>query len=69
MPTKAAIKTQTLMAHVLISQLQDEAKLERALRQAATVESQIAPEAAALQQRLDELALQVDVLEAAIGHD
>ena len=33
MPTKAAIKTQTLMAHVLISQLQDEAKLERALRQ------------------------------------
>ena len=32
MPTKAATKTQTLMAHVLISQLQDEAKLERALR-------------------------------------
>ena len=32
MPTKAPTKTQTLMAHVLISQLQDEAKLERALR-------------------------------------
>ena len=31
MPTKAPTKTQTLMAHVLISQLQDEAKLERAL--------------------------------------
>ena len=32
MPTKAPTKTQTLMAHVVISQLQDEAKLERALR-------------------------------------
>ena len=31
MPTKAPIKTQTLMAHVVISQLQAEAKLERAL--------------------------------------
>ena len=32
MPTKAAIKTQTLMAHIVINELQAEAKLERALR-------------------------------------
>ncbi len=32
MPTKAPTKTQTLMAHVVISQLQAEAKLERAMR-------------------------------------
>ena len=32
MPTKAPIKTQTLMAHIVINELQEEAKLERALR-------------------------------------
>ena len=45
------------------------ARIEELLQQAASVESQIAPEAAALQQRLDDLAAQVDILEAAIGHD
>ena len=49
--------------------LQVEQHIQELLQQAATVESQIAPEAAALQQRLDYLAAQVDVLEAAIGHD
>ena len=49
--------------------LQVEQQIQELLQQAATVESQIAPEAAALQQRLDDLAAQVDVLEAAIGHD
>ena len=32
MPTKAPTKTQTLMAHIVINELQSEAKLERALR-------------------------------------
>ena len=32
MPTKSPIKTQTLMAHIVINELQEEAKLERALR-------------------------------------
>ena len=32
MPTKAPTKTQTLMAHIVINELQAEAKLERALR-------------------------------------
>ena len=32
MPTKAPTKSQTLMAHIVINELQDEAKLERALR-------------------------------------
>ena len=45
------------------------AHVEELLREAAAVEGQIAPEAAALQQRLDDLAAQVDILEAAIGHD
>ena len=48
---------------------QTEAHIEELLREAAAVEGQIAPEAAALQQRLDDLAAQVDVLEAIIGHD
>ena len=33
MPTKAPTKSQTLMAHIVINELQAEAKLERALRQ------------------------------------
>ena len=45
------------------------ARIEELLQQSASVESQIAPEAAALQQRLDDLAEQVDVLESIIGHD
>ena len=32
MPTKAPTKSQTLMAHIVINELQEEAKLERALR-------------------------------------
>ena len=32
MPTKAPTKSQTLMAHIVINELQAEAKLERALR-------------------------------------
>ena len=49
--------------------LQVEQHIQELLQQASTVESQIAPEAAALQQRLDDLAAQVDILEAVIGHD
>ena len=49
--------------------LQVEQRIQELLQQAATVEVEITPAAAALQRRLDELALQVDVLEAAIGHD
>ena len=50
--------------------LQVEAHIQELLQQAAAVESQITPAAvAALQQRLDAIALQVDILEAAIGHD
>ena len=49
--------------------LQVEQQIQELLQQAATVEAEITPAAAALQRRLDELALQVDVLEAAIGHD
>jgi hypothetical protein len=49
--------------------LQVEAHIQELLQQAATVEAEITPQAAALQQRLDELALQVDVLEEALGHD
>jgi hypothetical protein len=48
---------------------QVEAHIQELLQQAATVEAEISPRAAALQRRLDELALQVDILEAAIGHD
>ena len=49
--------------------LQVEQQIQELLQQAATVEAAISPQASALQQRLDEIALQVDVLEAAIGHD
>ena len=49
--------------------LQVEQQIQELLQQAATVESQIAPEVQVLQQRLDYLATQVDILEAAIGHD
>ena len=48
---------------------QTEAHVEELLREAASVEAEITPQAAALQQRLDYLATQVDILEAAIGHD
>ena len=43
--------------------------IEELLQQAASVEAEITPQAAALQQRLDDLAAQVDILEAVIGHD
>jgi small-conductance mechanosensitive channel len=49
--------------------LQVEQQIQELLQQAATVEAEISPQAAALQRRLDELALQVDVLEEALGHD
>ena len=49
--------------------LQIEQHILELLQQAATVEAEISPQAAALQQRLDDLAAQVDILEAAIGHD
>ena len=48
---------------------QTEAHVEELLREAAVIESEISPQAAALQRRLDDLAAQVDILEAAIGHD
>ena len=48
---------------------QIEQQVQELLLESATVEAEISPQAAALQRRLDELALQVDVLEAAIGHD
>ncbi len=32
MPTKAPTKTQTLMAHIVINELQAESRLERAMR-------------------------------------
>jgi hypothetical protein len=49
--------------------LQVEQQIQELLQQAATVEAEISPQAAALQQRLDDLAEQVDILEAVIGHD
>ena len=48
---------------------QIEQQVQELLVESATVESQIAPEAAALQQRLDRLNEQVDTLESIIGHD
>ena len=48
---------------------QVEQHVEELLREAASVESEITPAAAALQQRLDDLAAQVDVLESIVGHD
>ena len=49
--------------------LQVEQHIQELLQQAAVIEAEISPQAAALQRRLDDLAAQVDVLEAAIGHD
>lgn len=49
--------------------LQVEQKIQELLQQAATKKAEISAAAAALQRRLNELALQVDILEAAIGHD
>ena len=49
--------------------LQVSQHIQELLQQAATVEAEISPQAAALQQRLDDLAAQVDILEAVIGHD
>ena len=48
---------------------QIEQQAQELLVESATVEAEISPAAAALQRRLDELALQVDALESAIGHD
>ena len=50
-------------------QVQVEAHIQELLQQAATVEAEISPQAAALQQRLDAICEQVDILEAAMGHD
>ena len=49
--------------------LQVEQHIQELLQQAATVEAEISPQAAALQQRLDYLAAQVDILEAVIGYN
>ena len=48
---------------------QIEQQVQELLVESATVEAEISPQAAALQQRLDRLNEQIDVLEAAIGHD
>ena len=50
-------------------QVQVEAHIQELLQQAATVEAEITPQAAALQQRLDEITAKVDILETIIGHD
>jgi len=50
-------------------QVQVEAHIQELLQQAATVEAEISPQAAALQQRLDEITAKVDILETIIGHD
>ncbi len=50
-------------------QVQVEAHIQELLQQAAAVEAEISPAAAALQQRLDAICEQVDILEAAMGHD
>ena len=49
--------------------LQVEQHVLELMEQAAAVEGQIAPEAAALQQRLDEITAKVDILETIVGHD
>jgi hypothetical protein len=49
--------------------LQVAQQIQELLQQAATVEAEITPAAAALQQRLDEITAKVDILEAAMGHD
>ena len=48
---------------------QIEQQVQELLVESATVEAEISPQAAALQQRLDRLNEQIDALEAAIGHD
>ena len=49
--------------------LQVEQQIQELLQQAAAVEAEISPQAAALQQRLDAITAKVDILEAAMGHD
>ncbi len=49
--------------------LQVEQHVLELMEQAAAVEAEISPAAAALQQRLDAICEQVDILEAAMGHD
>ncbi len=49
--------------------LQVEAQIQELMQQAAALEAEISPAAAALQQRLDAICEQVDILEAAMGHD
>ena len=49
--------------------LQVSQHIQELLQQAATVEAEITPQAAALQQRLDEITAKVDILETIIGHD
>ncbi len=49
--------------------LQVSQQIQELLQQAATVEAEITPQAAALQHRLDAICEQVDILEAAMGHD
>jgi len=49
--------------------LQVEQQIQELLQQAGTVEAEISPQAAALQQRLDEITAKVDILETIIGHD
>ena len=48
---------------------QVEQHIQELLQQAASVEAEITPQAAAIQQRLDDLDAQVDILESMIGHD
>ncbi len=47
--------------------LQVEAQIQELMQQAGALEAEISPQAAALQQRLDEICEQVDVLEEALG--
>lgn len=49
--------------------LQVSQHIQELLQQAATVEAEMSPAAAALQQRLDAICEQVDILETIIGHD
>jgi hypothetical protein len=49
--------------------LQVSQQIQELLQQAASVEAEISPQATALQQRLDAICEQVDILEAAMGHD
>ncbi len=49
--------------------IQVEAQIQELMQQAGALEAEISPQAAALQQRLDAICEQVDILEAAMGHD